>query len=648
MLSLISLTKSFAGKVLFSDLTLHIKNSERVGLIGINGSGKTTLLKIIKGLMSVENGKVLYPKNTTIGYLPQDLVQQKGSTLIEETLSGFPQLQKIRNDLKVLEAKTTQTTEEAEKYAIINNNYNELGGFAREYEAKEILRGLGFNENDLERSIEEFSGGWQRRIVLSHILLMKPDIILLDEPTNQLDMETLDWLENFLSQFNGIILAVTHDRYFLNRFTKRICELSSGKITNYYGTYEDFLFEKSQTKETTRKKYFAQKKRIAEIQYFIDKFRARKDMRKQVRTRKTMLKRMDMVKLPKETKTMNFSFPQPKRSGKEVINLINITKSFDSSILVDNIDLTIERGDKIGLVGPNGIGKSTLLRIIAGIERVDRGEVKYGYNVSFQLFSQEDLTLEAEGETVLSETRLTAPEFDISNLRTYLAAFLFSGDAVEKRIEVLSGGEKNRLKLAKMLLKPANFLLLDEPSGHLDIQGKEILEEALSQFSGTIVLISHDRFMLNRVCNKTITIENKKLHLYLGDYSYYLEKKKSSEDTKPESKTQKPKEELKYRKRLQAEKRQEIYSKKIHIEKLEGSIIAKEKEVEEKEKLMLIPETFKDGAVIKQTLTEIDGLRSELEKLYFDVGEAYKILDWLNLELSGLKKLKNGFGDQKQ
>ncbi len=637
MISLISLTKTFGGNTLFSDLTLHIKNNERVGLIGYNGSGKTTLLKIIKGELSADSGQVLYPKNTTIGYLPQDLVRLKDSTLMEETLSGFTKLLSVRGELRYLESKTNQTPREAELYALLNNEYNELNGFQKEYEAKTILVGLGFDENDFSRSIDTFSSGWQMRAVLSHILLMNPDIILLDEPTNHLDLETLDWLEAFLSKFKGIILTVTHDRYFLNKFTRRICELSSGKIKSYLGTYEDFLFEKSQTKETIRKKYFEQKKRIAEIRHFINKFRAKKDMRKQVRTRKKMLTRMKMVEIPKETKQMNFTFPQPRRSGIEVVNLLNISKSYNQNLVLKNINYTIERGDKIGLVGSNGIGKSTLLRIIAGKEKPETGEVKTGYSVSLQFFSNQDLTLEAKANTVLSEAQLTAPELDILHLRTYLAAFLFSKDSVDKEIKVLSGGEKSRLKLAKMLLKPGNLLLLDEPAGHLDIQGKEVLEEALCQFSGTIVLISHDRFMLNRVCSKTVTIENKKLKLYLGDYSYYLEKRKADEETKTQKPSQKPKKTVKHNKRLEAEKRQQIYKIKIKIEKLEDAIIGKENQIEEKEKLLLVPETFKNADVIKQTLTEISELKHELEELYYNVGNDYKALESLTNELSNLK-----------
>lgn len=628
MLNLISLTKSFRDKELFSELSLHINDRERVGLIGPNGSGKTTLLKIITGEISPEKGKVIYPRNSLIGYLPQNLIELSGSTLMGEVLGGFTVIKEIRNELIKTESLGLKDEEDAKRYAEISNRYNELGGFLKEKEAKKILRGMGFGENDFERETGEFSGGWQMRILLSRILLMEPDILLLDEPTNHLDTETLNWLENFLSDFKGIIIAVTHDRYFLNRFTKRICELKNGKLKNYYGTYEDFLFERAQIKEATRKRYHEQKKKIEQIKRFINRFKAKKDMRGRVTSRIKMLERMERIELPKETKGIHFSFPQPRRSGLVVMKLSRIKKSYENNLVLDGIDFTLERGNKVGIVGPNGIGKSTLLRILAGKEGFDGGERNIGHNVSIQFFSQEDISLEAMGKTVLEEAQITAPEFDISRLRSYLGAFLFSGDDVEKRIDVLSGGERSRLKLARMLLKPANFLILDEPSNHLDLQGKEVLEEALIQFTGTVILVSHDRFLLDRVCNKTATIIDKQIKLYWGNYSYYLEKKEEEAvETKEEKKPLSGKKKTKERKRIEAEKRQEIYKKKKEIEKIESSIVDKEKEIEEKEKLLLLPETYKVGEIVKKLMEEIEILKTEIEDLYFKFGEKQKKLD---------------------
>jgi len=633
MLNLTSLSKSFGGQLLFSDLTLHIDDGERIGLIGPNGCGKTTLLRIISDKISSDKGKVTYPKNSTIGYLPQNLVELKGSSLIEEVLGGFKWIKEIKRELREIESSGLATENGSRKYAELSNRYNELNGFTIEQEAKEILRGMGFKEEDTERETAEFSGGWQMRILLSRILLMRPDILLLDEPTNHLDIEALNWLEDFLNGFKGIVIAVTHDRYFLNRFTRRICELSNGKIKNYYGNYEDFLFEKTQVKESIRKKYREQKKRIKQIETFINRFKAKKHMRRQVRSRIKMLERMEKIELPKETKGIHFNFPQPSRGGLVTISLSKIRKSYNDNLVLNGIDLILERGDRIGLVGPNGIGKSTLLRILSGTEDFDGGARKVGHNVSIHFFSQEDLSFEATGKTVLEEAQITAPELEISRLRSYLGAFLFAGDDVDKRIEILSGGERSRLKLARMLLKPANLLILDEPSNHLDLQGKEVLEEALIQYTGTIILVSHGRFMLDRVCNKIATIDNKQIEIYWGNYSYYVEKKKEEVETTKDKRTESGKRKTKERKRIEAEKRQEIYRRKKEVEKLENSIIEKDKEVEDKEKLLLLPETFKDGETVKNILQEIDKLKMEIEGLYFTLGEEYRIFDELKEEI---------------
>ncbi|MBA7596339.1 putative ABC transporter ATP-binding protein YheS [subsurface metagenome] len=628
MLSLLSVSKSFGERLLFSDLNLHINDSERIGLIGPNGSGKTTILRIILGELSPDKGTVIYPKNSSIGYLPQNPVELRDFTLMEEVLDGFSEINVIWKKLRESESLGIETEEEAKRYAELSNRYDELNGFSIERESKEILRGMGFSDRDVEKEASEFSGGWQMRILLSRILLMKPDILLLDEPTNHLDTEALNWLEDYLKSFKGIIIAVTHDRYFLDRFTTRICELRNGNIENYYGSYEEFLFEKAQVKEAIRRKYQEQKKRMTQIQTFINRFKAKKDMRGRVRSRIKMLERMEKIELPKETKGIYFSFPQPSRSGLVVMTLSNVRKSYENNLVLNGIDFTIDRGDKIGLVGPNGIGKSTLLRILAGTEGVEAGERKVGHNVSIKSFSQEDLSLEAMGKTVLEEAQIIAPELVISRLRSYLGAFLFTGVEVEKRIEVLSGGERSRLKLARMLLKPSNFLILDEPSNHLDLQGKEVLEEALVQFTGTIILVSHDRFMLDRVCNKTATIIDKQLKLYWGNYSYYLDKRKEEGmEEQEEKKVVSGKKKTKERKRIEAEKRQQIYKKKKEMDKLENTIIEKEKHIEEKENLLLLPETYKNGEVVKNLIEQIDVLKIELDDLYFKYGEKQRILD---------------------
>jgi ATP-binding cassette subfamily F protein 3 len=629
MLSILSVSKSFGEQILFTDLTLHIGDGERVALIGPNGSGKTTLLRIIQGELSADKGSIQFPKNSIVGYLPQILVEIKNQTVMEEMLEPFCELKKLKREMEKREHQGMETEEEAKRYAEISNKFKDLNGFSLLHEAKVILRGMGFQEDDFRRETSEFSGGWQMRILLSRILLSKPDILLLDEPTNHLDVEALDWLENFLSGFKGIVLAITHDRYFLNKFTRRICELTGGKVLNYYGTYEDFLFEKAHTKESLRKRYFEQKKRIREIQRFINKFKAKKVMRGRVQSRIKLLEKMERIELPKESKTIRFIFPQPKRSGQVSLTLRNVKKSYGDNCVLEGINLTLERGEVIGIVGPNGIGKSTLLRILAGSEDLDSGERIVGHNVSIQYFSQEDLSLESQGTTVLEEAQIVAPELDISRLRSYLGAFLFTGDEVEKRIAVLSGGERSRLKLARMLLKPANILILDEPSNHLDVQGKEVLEEALEQFTGSIIIVSHDRFMLDKICTKTATILNTRLKIYWGNYSYFLEKRK---DERTEEKREKgpfvsKKKKDKKRKRIEAERRQEIYSQKQDLEALENEILEKEQLLEEKERLLIDPEIYSHGEEVRNILEVIETIKTELEDLYFTFGEKRKRLN---------------------
>jgi ATP-binding cassette subfamily F protein 3 len=635
MLSIEALSKSFGTQRIFSDLTIHINERERVGLIGPNGSGKTTLLRIIAGEIAPDGGIVTRPRNTTVGYLPQSLISLRGATVMDEVMKGYPDILSIRSRLREIELRELHGQEEAIEYATLNNRYREHNGFALEQQAMAILRGMGFDDDDANRQTQTFSGGWQMRIVISRLLLSQPDILLLDEPTNHLDTQALDWLEDFLSSFKGIVIAVTHDRYFLKRFTRTICELRDGAIKQYAGTYEDFLFEKARIKETTRKRYFEQQRRIKEIKRFINRFKAKKDMRGRVQSRVKMLEKMERIELPKETRTIHFQFPQPLRSGLVVMNLSGVSKHYGKKRVLEGIDLTLERGDVMGIVGPNGIGKSTLLRILAGTEAICSGKRTMGHNVSIQFFSQDDVVLETKGTTVLEEAQRTAPELDISRLRGYLGAFLFTDSDVEKKIEVLSGGERSRLKLARMLLNPGNLLILDEPSNHLDIAGKEVLEEALRQFSGTIVIVSHDRYLLDRICNKIATISSHHLQLFWGDYSYYLKKREERvPDIEKRHAPVSGKSKDKERKRAEAEIRQHIYCMTQEIGELEKRIMDTEQLLETKEKLLLLPQTYQNSTRVKELMKTIETVRRGLEDLYVSFGEKHRRLDHLKEMLS--------------
>jgi len=536
VITLSHVQKQFGNKVLFKDCSLQIGVRDRMGLVGPNGSGKTTLFKLILGEESIDEGEIRIAKGVKIGYLPQEVVTFTGNRVLDEILKSLSGITSLQDKMKILEEELSSMEDPkeqerlAKEYGKLQEHYTVLGGYGLEAEAKQILQGLGFKERDFNRATDELSGGWLMRIALAKILLQSPDLLLLDEPTNYLDLESLIWLENFLLNYPGAMVIVSHDRVFLNHLIDRIAEIEAQKIDLYYGDYDHYLEEKETRRQILEATYKTQQKKIEQTERFIERFRAKNTKSKQVQSRIKMLEKLERVELPKEKKReIRFHFPAPKRSGYRVVEVKNLHKSYGDVNVYQGIDLALFRGDKVALIGPNGAGKSTLLKMLAGVLDFEKGEVVLGNDVTRAYFAQQQFDILHPENTVFEEILSVATDETQTELRTLLGTFLFSGEEVEKRVSVLSGGEKSRLVLAKMLLKPANFLLLDEPTSHLDIPSRNVLEMALKQFQGTICLITHDRHLINQIANKVIEIDRGALHLFPGNYDYYLYKKQQTQ-----------------------------------------------------------------------------------------------------------------------
>jgi ATP-binding cassette subfamily F protein 3 len=531
MITLSHFHKQFGNKAIFKDCSFQIGARDRIGLIGPNGSGKTTLFRMILGEESIDGEEIRIAKGVKIGYLPQEVISLKGDSVLEEVLKGAAGITSLQDKMKILEEELSSMKDPkeqerlAKEYGKLQERYTVLGGYGLEADAKQILQGLGFKERNFTRATDELSGGWLMRIALAKILLQSPDLLLLDEPTNYLDLESLIWLENFLINYPGAMVIVSHDRVFLNHLIERIAEIEAQKIDLYHGDYDHYLEEKAARKQILEATYRTQQRKIEQTERFIERFRAKNTKSSQVQSRIKMLEKLERIELPQEKKEIRFQFPSPKRSGHRVVEVKNLHKRYDETVVYQGVDLTLFRGDKVALVGPNGAGKSTLLKILAGVLEFQKGEVTLGKDVTRAYFSQNQFDLLRPENTVYEELLSIATDESQTELRTLLGTFLFIGDEIEKKVSVLSGGEKSRLILAKMLLKPANLLLLDEPTSHLDIPSRNVLEMALKQFQGTICLITHDRHLINEIANKVIQIDHGIPDIYPGNYDYYVYKK---------------------------------------------------------------------------------------------------------------------------
>ncbi len=532
MIQLSGAGKRFGHKLLFEGLDWLITPRDRIGLVGGNGTGKSTLMKVLAGLDSLDYGTINRAKGLTAGYLPQDGLQLSGRTVFAECMTVFDDLRQMETDLETLTRKMSELDHAGSEYAqvadrfhAIENEFRTRDGYAVESQVGAVLQGLGFGKDDWARRTEEFSGGWQMRISLAKLLLAKPNLLLLDEPTNHLDLETRNWLEEYLADYPHAYVLISHDRYFLDVTVKKIAEIWNKRVFFYTGNYDKFLAQKEERRSQLVSAYKNQREKIEQLEAFINRFRYQATKAKQVQSRIKELEKIERIEIPPEEKTIHFTFPQPKPSGRLVAECSAMAKSYGTKQVFSNVDFIIERGDRIALVGVNGAGKSTLIKMLAGTEPLTAGTYKLGHNVDADYFAQDQYKELDPSARVLDDLGEVAPLATQTDLRSLLGCFLFSDDDVFKPIGVLSGGERNRYALARMLFRPSNFLLLDEPTNHLDMRAKDVLLDALQKFTGTVVFVSHDRYFIDKLATRVFEVGDGKVEVFPGNYEDYLWRK---------------------------------------------------------------------------------------------------------------------------
>ena len=645
--------KSFGGRALFEGVDLQVAAGDRIGLVGPNGAGKTTLLRIAAGDESCDHGSRHVARGMRIGWLRQEIDPSSRATVREETATALAELAELEAELRALEAEMARAGEGggavpadlAERYDATSDRFAREGGFEREARIERTLDGLGFDEDARDRSLHTFSGGWLMRVELAKLLLANPDVLLLDEPTNHLDLPSIQWFEETLSAFRGGVVVISHDRTFLRRHVRRVVELTAGRFATYEGGYDAYLVEREQRVAELIARKRTQDRKIAETERFIDRFRYKASKARQVQSRVKALDKVERVQIddPK-ARRMRLRIPEPTRAGAVPIALEGIHKRYDDTVVYRGIDATIERDERVALVGPNGAGKSTLLRILAGVLPFDSGERRLGHQVEVGFYAQHQLEALDASRTVMAELEADATTGDVPRLRGHLGAFLFSGDDVEKRVSVLSGGEKARLALAKMLLRPSNVLILDEPTNHLDVEACEVLEDALRSYTGTLVFISHDRAFINALATRVVEVKGGALREFPGNYDRYLEKTaprqtpparlaKAEPAAAPEAAPAAPAPASdgspKEQRRVERERRKRRDKLGRRIEAIEADILEREASIERLGWELGAPEAWKDPERVRT----LEGERSEIQA---GVDELYREWERLAAEVEVL------------
>ena len=630
LLQVNQLCKYYGADIILSNIKLEVQTRDRIALVGRNGAGKSTLLKIISGNLSYDSGEIIKPKDVKIGYLAQDTGLESTLSIWEEMLSVFEELRKQEQALRKLEQEMSNPSlfENPIQYEKVLKEYDELqvqfkenGGYQYEADIRSVLHGLNFHSFDYNTKISSLSGGQKTRLALGKLLLSKPDILILDEPTNHLDIDTLSWLEQYLQSYDGAILIVSHDRYFLDEVVNQVYEISRHQIMKFPGNYSFYLDKKAENYERDMKLFEKQQDEVAKLQDFIQRNLARASTTKRAQSRRKQLDRMELMDRPLgDESSATFRFDIEKQSGNEVLNIHSLSIGYEKDAAVStNINLRVTRGESIALVGPNGVGKSTLLKtIVEKLPALD-GELQIGTNVFIGYYDQQQADL-TSNKTVLKELWDEYPFKNEKDIRTVLGNFLFSGDDVLKIVSSLSGGEKARLALAKLMLQKANFLILDEPTNHLDLDSKEILENALIDYPGTILFVSHDRYFINRIASKVIELNLEGVTDYLGDYDYYVEKKLEQEELKALQQNEQqsavqsnPSEKTSYQQDKEAKKLER--QRQRRIEQIENQIEELEQAVEQNEQLLCDPEVFQNHVKSLEINEENEKYKQELEQL---------------------------------